>query len=466
MGQEPLYTHNSRFPFIITTKDTVQQIPAFTDEEFYQSSQGVIFKVNRTEIPATDRFMTLYRDSVLPWVNAQHLQLRKVFVRGAASPEGSYAANQRLGKGRSEALLNTLKRDLAHQYIKIDSEVSSITEDYGYLCLLMKEAKDSDYVCVQTIYDDCKGDERCLKQALMAADHGKLWSRLNKKYFDRLRTARLILWFCEPDEEHAPEPVQPVVQTVVVEKPVPVVITSRDTVYVHDTLVVVRKTYIDSTIVVQRNKHDERALSARDTLLRHPILAVKSNLLFDLATLLNGEIEVPFAQRYSIVAECTWPWWLEKKHNKWCVEMGSVGLEGRYWFRKWKQHSTFDAWRRTKHAPLRGWFVGIYANCGYYDFQLKRHSGSQGEFAGAGLSIGYSTYLARNWRMEFSLAGGAAMYQDRKYFIEDNTATDPHRDQHLWKDGEEKKSIWYGPTKAKISISYLITGKCKKGGKR
>lgn len=458
-AQKNVYVHDIQYPFLVVSDDTVKNSPVFSDEDFYEYSTSILFEVGKSDIRKDDAFLQFYRNTILPSANAAHLQLRKVFIRGAASPDGSYAYNQQLGKDRSMALLAELRKDLLFQYLTTDTEVNSITEDYGYLCILLQKAGDKDYAVVKKIYDECNGDEQCCKQKLMAAQNGALWKRLAQKYFPQLRAARFILWFSKPDREHAP-----------------VVVSTRDTIFVRDTVVVAHQTQINHigmtgmggglTSTSARRMLQELQEEDTDTIYHHPLFAVKSNLLFDVVTLLNGEIEVPVGQRYSVMAEATWPWWLDKKHNKWCVEMGSVGLEARLWFRKWQRHNTFNKWRYQRNAPLHGWFVGAYANCGYYDFQLKKREGSQGEFAGAGISLGFSSYIGRHWRLELSLAGGAAFYKDREYFIEDNTASQPDREQHLWKDGAETKHTWIGPTKAKVSLSYILTRKCKKGGKK
>lgn len=427
--------------FIILTSDTVRQLPPFSDKDFYAKSTGVIFKSGKSDINPDDPFFSMYRNEIVPHINDGHLQLRKIFIRGAASPEGAYAINQRLGKGRSQALLTELLKELRYQYIKPEVDVSSVTEDYGYLCLLMDEAHDPDLDTVKAIYEQSNGDEQSCKQRLMSVQGGKLWQRLVQQYFPQLRSARFMLWLSEPDAEHAP-----------------VVVSTRDTIYVRDTLVVVKQTVVDNVTVAVPPLDT-------DTIFRHPLLAIKTNLLFDALTMLNLEVEYPFRNRYSVAAEVVWPWWLDRSHNKWCLEMGSVGVEGRYWFRPWEQCSTYSRWRREEHAPLQGWFVGAYLNGGYYDFQFRKRNGSQGEFLGAGISGGYSRMVGNNWRVEFSLGVGADFYRDRKYYIEDNTPTDPEREQHLWKDGAERKSTWIGPTKLKISLSYLLFRKCKKGGK-
>lgn len=196
---------------------------------------------------------------------------------------------------------------------------------------------------------------------------------------------------------------------------------------------------------------------------RHPLVALKTNLLFDAVTFLNGEVEVPFKDRWSVMAETVWPWWLQRSHNRWCWELGSLALEGRYWFRPWETHSTWARWKATGRAPLTGLFVGVHAGAGYYDFQWKRHNGRQGEFATASGTFGYSRLIRRQLRMEFSIGLGACYTQFRKYHIDDNTEVMPDRDQHLWRDtprGSDIPRWWFGPTQAKVSLVWLLDRKC------
>lgn len=512
-AQGNAYRYDETFPFVVITNSEVDALPAFTDEEFAAHSNSVLFQVNKTEIRPDDPFLELYYTRLLPYVNFRHLQLRKIFVRGAASPEGSYENNRRLGAARSNALLTELQRGLRHQYVAIDTETSSVTEDYGYLCLLMRQSNDPDYSVVQRIYDECGGDEPCCKERLMAAQEGRLWQRLNATYFPKLRAARLVLWFSEPDAEHAPEPV--VIQ--------PEIVTRRDTVYVNDTIFVRRTVVIDSVFVAQPEQpavteapyichgrihigciHDRELHPApADTLLRHPLFALKTNLFLDAATFLNAEIEVPIRRRGSIVAEVVWPWWLQRSHNRWCCEFGSVGLEGRWWFRPWDYHSTYRQWRDSRRAPLTRGFVGFHVGAGYYDFQLPTkydypeglsqyeyyRKGKQGEFVTAGFTLGVARSIGRSLRLEASLGVGAAYTEYRTYHIDSSTDIEPDRDQHLWRDEHEGKytylswlnlhdrhprsnrsCLWIGPTKANLSLVWLLTKPCRrtkqKGGER
>lgn len=479
-----VYGHDSQYPFLIITKDTVKSLPRFSDEDFYNYSTGVLFQVNKTDVRPDDPFILNYQRNIVPLVNEKHLQLRKLFVRGAASPEGSYENNRRLGQARTSALLAELQRSLQYQYLNVEKEISSVTEDYGYLCILMKQAGDADYKRVKAVYDECQGDEVCCKTRLMALDGGALWNRLLKQYFPKLRAARVILWFSEPDEEHAPVVITRV-DTIIYDAPVH--ITRVDTIC--DT------TYLRRTIIIEDENirpccdDDCANWTANDSILRHPVLALKSNLLFDLATFVNAEVEVPIARRWSVLAEVTWPWWLQKSHYNWCNEMGALSLEGRLWFRPWERHSDYKDWKQSRRAPLQGWFMGWYAHAGYYDLQDfkftgKQYHGRQGEFLGGGLTFGYSSRLSNHWRMEFSLGLGAVYNQYRKYHL--HAGDEDHiehplwnaGEQHIYRDtpeGEDLHKWWIGPTKLKVSLSYLIYKRCKgpkgsvkqqKGGRR
>lgn len=492
-AQTDAFRYDEAFPFVVVTGAEVDSLPTFSDQEFYEHSNSIIFEVNETDIHYDDPFFDLYYTRLLPYINERHLQLRKVFVRGAASPEGSYEGNRLLGKARSHELLTLLRKGLRYQYVVTSEEVCPITEDYGYLCILMREANDPDYSVVQSIYDECQGDEVCCKTRLMAAQNGRLWRRLISDYYPRLRAARFMLWFSEPDAEHAPaSPVTPANGGAA-----NVTRTHRDTIYINDTLFIHRPVVLDS-IVGYTPMRGYRTLPG-DTILRHPLFAVKTNLLFDLGTFLNAEVEVPLRRRGSILAEVVWPWWLQRSHNRWCCEMGSVSLEGRWWFRPWQYHSTFQQWHDSRRAPLTRGFLGAYVAGGYYDFQLPKtydypeglsnysyyRKGRQGEFLSAGLTLGVARSLGRHMRLEASLGVGAAYTEYRTYHVDANSDVETDRDQHLWRDEHNgaydllgwmnfhdhhprsnARYLWIGPTKAKLSLVWLLSKPCRKGSKK
>lgn len=82
---------------------------------------------------------------------------------------------------------------------------------------------------------------------------------------------------------------------------------------------------------------------------RKPLLALKTNLLFDAALIPNVEVEVPIGKRFSVNGELMFPWWLFDG-NRYCLQILAGGIEGRYWFGN-----------REKKYALTGHFMGLYA---------------------------------------------------------------------------------------------------------
>lgn len=181
-----------------------------------------------------------------------------------------------------------------------------------------------------------------------------------------------------------------------------------------------------------------------------PLFAVKTNLLYDLGSALNLEMEVPIGQRWSVAAEWIFPWWLWEK-KQYALEVLNGNIEGRYWWGN-----------RAGRDQLTGWFTGIYAGGGYYDVEWKT-KGYQGEFISAGITGGFAHKIGGNWRMEYSLGMGYLGSKYREYIPQECGCDD---DWHLIKQGSGR-STWIGPTRAKVSLVFMINhGYQVKGGKR
>lgn len=178
--------------------------------------------------------------------------------------------------------------------------------------------------------------------------------------------------------------------------------------------------------------------------MRKPLFAVKTNLLFDLAMIPNVEVEIPIGRRWSVNGEWMFPWWL-LEGDKYCFQVLSGGLEGRYWLGN-----------RNRHRLLTGHFVGFYAGGGKYDLQWDR-DGYQGEFyIASGISYGYALPIGRHLNLEFCLGIGMLKTSYEYYHTRDNYQT------LLWQNNG--RYTWLGPTKAKISLVWMLTRKVKRGG--
>ncbi len=188
-----------------------------------------------------------------------------------------------------------------------------------------------------------------------------------------------------------------------------------------------------------------------------PLFALKTNLLFDVATLLNVELEVPIGDRWSVAGEWIFPWWTScgNRRNDWqngksrrnTLEVLNGNIEGKYWFGD-----------RSDRPVMTGWHLGLYAGAGKYDIE-RRAEGYQGEFfISAGLSGGYAHTINKsgNLRMEYSLGLG---YLQTDYV---------HYHEHLGIDDEwhtiRQNSVsysWIGPTRARVSLVWMLNRKAK-----
>ena len=178
-----------------------------------------------------------------------------------------------------------------------------------------------------------------------------------------------------------------------------------------------------------------------------PLLALKTNMLFDAALLLNGEVELALGRnnRWSVMAELWSPWYVWH-HNSRAFELQVFGLEGRYWLGS----------NRTGKPLLSGLFVGAYYANGKYDLEWNS-VGDQGEFNSAGATLGYCWPLRRRLNLELSGSLGFFRGPRRHYHGE-------YGDKHLiWK--YTSTTSYVGPTKLKLSLVWMLGRQRAEAGK-
>jgi len=196
----------------------------------------------------------------------------------------------------------------------------------------------------------------------------------------------------------------------------------------------------------QQAKQTQQVLDWDNT----PLFALKTNLLFDAVSALNIEVEIPFGNRWSVSTEYIFPWWLWENRQI-AFEMLNFNIEGRLWI-------GYRAYKKE----LTGWYMGLYAGGGYFDFEWK-DKGYQGEFfIATGLSAGYAHTIGQsgNWRMEYGLGVGIIHINYREYAPRFGSDGEWHLIRQS--DGQH---FWLGPTKAKVSLVWMINAK-NRGGAR
>ena len=185
-----------------------------------------------------------------------------------------------------------------------------------------------------------------------------------------------------------------------------------------------------------------------------PVLALKTNLLYDALTIANLGVEVPLTERVSLGADLMFPWWNIPSKDI-TLQLLAGELSARYWFGD-----------RADKDPLTGLFAGLNAGAGIYDFQLGRLTdgrGVQGNvFLLLGLQAGYAHSIGKNLRLEYSLGLGYIQTEYREYIsVKDTKFGDIKAIEYPW---ETKRMSGVLPSKLSVSLVWMISS--KKGGGR
>lgn len=170
---------------------------------------------------------------------------------------------------------------------------------------------------------------------------------------------------------------------------------------------------------------------------RHPVFALKNNLLYDAILLPNIELEFYMGKRWSLNLDYQCAWWSFGKSDRY-YQLMSASPEVRFWL--------------CRDSKFNGHFFGLYVGAGYYDLKYGE-VGYQGEFyVAAGISYGYYLSIRPAFGMEFSLGIGYMQTQYEKY-----RRYDPQGDHYTFY-GKDKTS-YIGPTKAKVSLVWRLGNK-------
>lgn len=355
------------------------------------------------------------------------VSLKGIKVIGGASPEGSVSLNYRLSEMRAHEIFDYLDayehfpdstvtfeflgRDWAglRHLVSDDPEVPAKTE---VIALLDK--------IISSYSPDAPGDTKIISE-LHALQGGMPYEYLYSNIYPLLRESRVIV---EYQHARLPLPYIPAAEY----DPQPFAVT-------------------------------QPAALAEITLpgQRKPIYAdIRTNLLYDAFALPNIGAELYLGKNISVVANWMYGWWdINRRHYYWRAYGGDLGL--RWWFGK-KAHD----------KPLTGNHIGVYAGAVTYDFEF----GGTGYMGGVphgtlwdrcnfvgGVEYGYSLPIAHRLNLDFTIGFG---YLGGKYI-----KYEPKGNIYMWKSTRHIK--WFGPTKAEVSLVWLIghgNHNAGKGGRR
>ncbi len=421
---------------VVLGNDTTFEL---TDPVFYNISRKVIFPVNKYDIPEDSEIRRHLVEELTPYLEDSTRIIDKVYVRGAASPEGPRAWNKFLAEHRAKALVDLIGEN-SSVGITLPPRLKLVDEDYVYLLLLMRERADKEYNAVAEIVNRWVGkDEQTLKQQLIRYEGGRLWRRLLREYFPQMRAARLVVVFRKIPrlEWHELHPMTSEVRGAL------------------------------ASITPEPDPLPEEP----EILPRRELLSVKTNLLLDVGMTPNLAIEYyPMKGHFTFGASLDFPWWQNYgSHRYWQIR--NYQLEARYYFKSGDVRK-----RGYGFGPAyRGWYAQAYVHAGLYSICLDANSGYEGEGIGAGLGIGYVMPLGKKsrWRLEFSLQAGffRTWYDPYQWLC----PVDPEEDREVYyykwtgkaEDFQERQHrfTWLGPTRVGVTLTYdLLFRKRTKGG--
>ncbi len=423
------YYQLSDYPFVFISDDKVATAPVISDSLYDAVARGIRFQVNKTDIQSSDPFIRLYREKLVPWLRSQDMELRQVYVKGAASPEGPYQNNVRLSRERTRRLIEFLNSEMGVSAAQQPVDAESVTEDYGLLVTKLREAGDADYERVNAVWLSCQGDEACCKKALMAMDNGRLWSRLKRDYFPALRQARVILWFARKTYagEMAPANLMSQLSTELL-------LPESLSLYVP----------VPQPVVTYTRRH---------------LIAARTNLVHDLLYVpqfgwaYGGNIQLEY---YPLRGHYT----------------GNVGFTFTN-HRHWSDHKFFQI--RDFQLELRryfkgggvhkGLYLGAYGEYMKYGIGFSKSKGWEGEGGGGGLSVGYTCALNRKGSLRLELSASLGGFYTRyDPYVFGNPITGEEDNLYYYdylgntSDFKERnhRFTWLGPTNAGIQITYDI----------
>lgn len=342
---------------------------------------------------------------LLEMAKRKDIEIVSVKLYGAASPEGGIDYNKGLSKRRADRIASYIS-EIGNG--RIFPEVVAVGRDWSGLYdlavadseLPSREAT-LDLLCRLAMPNDKESEDRMFAQ-LKVLDGGKPYRYMYGRLFPELRKAG--------------------VKVVAV--------------YRIDDLVSDGRVSLETFFAEPNGISISAKRNVMQEVRKKPwYVGVKTNMLYDALLVPNGGLEIYLGKNWSIDAYWMYAWWKsDRVHNYWRTYGGDVEL------RKWLGSA-------ARRKPLTGHHIGAYAQIVTYDFEL----GGRGYLAdrwsyAAGVSYGYSLPVAKRLNIDFSMGLGYMGGEYKEYLPQDG--------HYVWQS--TKRRHWIGPTKAEISLVWLI----------
>lgn len=172
-------------------------------------------------------------------------------------------------------------------------------------------------------------------------------------------------------------------------------------------------------------------------------MSLKTNALYSALAIPNIGIELQLGNKWSLSANWMYAWWHnDHKHHYWRTYGGDIAIR-KYWG------------EASKKRTFGGHHFGVYGQLLTYDFEWGGRGYMSDKWTyGGGLEYGYSFGIGERFNLDLTLGVGYLTGEYMEY--------DPTDDCYVWKF--TKKQNWIGPTKAEVSLVWLLWQ--QKGGKK
>ena len=361
-----------------------------------------------------ERFRQLHSDKV-------YNKISKIHIVAGCSPEGYWEYNQRLSKNRAKRIRAVLKNYIAlPDSVVVENAVGINWGELEKMAVSDHNLPYKDEVLEQLkapeVVKDANGKlVEVRKLRLMYLRDGIPWRYMYKEYFPTLRSFNLLVVIEWEKMEAVKLELRKAEMDTIPPKEFP---------------------YVPVEYTCQ--------LEPRPIEYEKPFyMAVKTNMLYDFALVPNAGVEFYLGRNWSATGNWMYAWWKNDNLNwYWRIYGGELGI--RKWFGK-----------AAKEKPLTGHHLGIYGQMLTYDFEVggRGYMGGIPEGAlcdkahyGGGIEYGYSHPIGRRLNLDFTIGVGYLGGEYREYI--------PQDDCYVWQ--VTKYRNWIGPTKAEISLVWLL----------
>lgn len=345
-------------------------------------------------------------------LSKRKVQYGNVRVFSSASPEGPSALNEILAKHRAEVLLHYMR---GHgELSEVAFEVMPVELDWDLFRQLVADSNLPEKAQVLDILT--KEPETARKGLLKKLKGGRVWNEMLRSLYPDMRTCVLYLHYVPQKHEISFGGIKP------------------------DLLLPV-----DSLVIPVRYGNPRKR--------RLFLMAVKTNLLYDVLAVPNVGVEFDLGKGWSIGGNWMYAWWKRDKSNLYWRSYGGELFIRKYWGRV------------AEGRPLSGHHLGLYGQMLTYDLEMGGRGYIGGQpggtlwdkaHHGAGFEYGYSLPIGRRLNLDFTLGLGYLGGICHEYLPADK--------YYVWQ--VTKQRHWIGPTKAEVSLVWLLGNKITNREKR